>query len=299
LTLRVSVVIPTYNHARFVEEAVDSVLSQTSPPAETIVVDDGSTDDTARRLETFVGRIEVIRQANAGVSAARNHGAAHATGDVLAFLDADDAWVPTKLERQLAHMEADEGLGLVHCGITEVDVAGRSLRDRLDGQEGWVADAMLRFEGSGVILGGGSSALMRRGAFDTVGGYDEAMSTSADWDLLRRIARRWRVGFVAEPLVRYRLHGGNMHHNVAAMEHDMLLGYAKAFAARDPALARLRRPAYASLHSMLAGSYWHSGERGRALVHAARSLAYGPSRAAYVLTYPVRALTRACRRLSD
>jgi glycosyltransferase involved in cell wall biosynthesis len=298
VTLRVSVVIPAYNHASFVEEAVSSVLSQTSPPAETIVVDDGSTDDTAMRLERFGGRIEVIRQANTGVSAARNRGVAHATGDVVAFLDADDAWLPTKLERQLARMEVDPELGLVHCGITEVDDVGRRLRDRLDGQEGWVADAMLRFEGSGVILGGGSSALMRHAAFDAVGGYDEAMSTSADWDLLQRVARRWRVGFVAEPLVCYRLHGGNMHHNVAAMEHDMLLGYAKAFAAGDPALARLRRPAYASLHSMLAGSYWHSGDRSRAVMHTARSLAYGPSRAAYVLTYPVRALTRACRRLS-
>ena len=97
-----SVIIPAYNHARFVGEAVESVLLQTAASREVIVVDDGSTDDTARVLAGFGGRIRVIRQPNRGVAAARNAGAALASGDVLTWLDADDTWWPRKLERQLA-----------------------------------------------------------------------------------------------------------------------------------------------------------------------------------------------------
>jgi len=292
VTLRASVVIPTYNHGRFVEEAVESVLSQTRPPMETIVVDDGSTDDTAARLARFASRVEVIRQPNAGVSAARNRGAANATGDLVAFLDADDAWLPIKLERQLAHMEADEGLGLVHCGITEVDVAGRRLRDRLDGQDGWVADAMLRFDGAGVILGGGSGAVLRRDVYREAGGFDERLSTSADWDLHYRVARRHRVGFVPEPLVRYRCHGSNMHANIRVMERDMLLAFSKAFARPDAPERRLRRRSYGNLHLVLAGCYFRAGQYARFAWHAISCLALTPSHAGRFLGYPHRRLVR-------
>ena len=97
-TFRASVVIPAYNYGRYLADAVDSVLSQTVPPHEVIVVDDGSTDDTPAVAARYTGRIQYLRRANAGVSAARNAGIAAATGDWLALLDADDAWEPTFLE---------------------------------------------------------------------------------------------------------------------------------------------------------------------------------------------------------
>src|SRR4051794_8654152 len=94
----VAVIIPTFNYARFVGRAVQSVLDQTFPPAEVIVVDDGSTDATAGVLESFGSRITVLRQQNRGVAAARNLGVRHSTAPLLAFLDADDLWLPRKLE---------------------------------------------------------------------------------------------------------------------------------------------------------------------------------------------------------
>src|SRR4051812_3217208 len=117
----VSVVIATYNHGRYLREAIDSALAQTHPPLEVIVVDDGSTDDTAEILQTYGGRIRAMRQANAGVAAARNAGLAAASGRYVGFLDSDDVWAPDKLARQLAVFDAQPALGLVHCGLERTD----------------------------------------------------------------------------------------------------------------------------------------------------------------------------------
>jgi glycosyltransferase involved in cell wall biosynthesis len=286
----VSVVIPCFNHARFLGEAVRSALDQTRPADEVIVVDDGSTDDSARVLGTLAGRVRVVRQANRGVSAARNAGAALATGDLLAFLDADDVWLPGKLEAQAALFAASGTLGLVHCGVEEIDAQGRVLRARLDGLDGDVAGEMLLFRRT-AILGGGSGAVVTRAVFEQVGGFDETLSTSADWDLHHRVARRATVGFVPRVLLRYRVHGANMHSDVGRTARDMLAAYRKAFA-EDARLRPLRRRAYGGLHAMLAGSYQAQGRLLPAVGHGLRALAYDPSRVGRVLGYPVRRLRR-------
>jgi glycosyltransferase involved in cell wall biosynthesis len=110
---RVSVVITAYNTERYVAEAVESVLGQTVPPGEIIVIDDGSTDGTAAVLEQFDGRIRYVYQTNQGQAAALNNGVALAQGEFLAFLDSDDYWTPTKLEAQLEAFHADPSLDLV------------------------------------------------------------------------------------------------------------------------------------------------------------------------------------------
>jgi hypothetical protein len=170
----------------------------------------------------------------------------------------------------VALFEKDPGLGLVHCGVEDVDEEGSSLAVHLDGRDGWVADAMLSF-GAGVILGGGSAAVVRAELVRDVGGFDEALSTSADWDLYQRIARRARVGFVPRPLVRYRRHQGSMHENVALMERDMLRAYGKVFADEQAAPRALERRAYASLHAMLAGSFFEAGQYRKGMRHLARA----------------------------
>src|SRR5690348_12724766 len=106
----ISVIIPTYNHARFLAAAIDSALSQTLKPTEVIVVDDGSTDETSSVLEAFGDKVRVIRQKNHGVAGARNRGAEMAAGEYLAFLDADDVWLPRKLEMQVSRFQAEPGL---------------------------------------------------------------------------------------------------------------------------------------------------------------------------------------------
>ena len=288
---KVSVVVPTRNHARFLVAAVESVLSQTVRPTEVIVVDDGSTDNTLEALRQYAGRICVISQENRGVAAARNVGASVASGEILAFLDADDLWLASKLERQLSRFAKEPDLGLVHCGVEEVDGEGRLLKMRLDGMEGWVSREMLLFR-RGVILGGGSGIAIRRAVFRDVGGFDDSLSTSADWDFCYRIARRYPIGFVAEALVRYRVHSSNMHKNVHAMARDMLRAYGKAFSEEDQSLRGLRRLAYGSLHSVLAGSFFQSGDYGPFARHAAKSIALTPTSLRHFAGYPVRALWR-------
>jgi len=284
---RVSVIIPTYNHARFLSQAIESALGQTQQPAEVIVVDDGSRDQTADVLAAFAGRIRPLRQMNRGVAAARNAGAGLASGEFFAFLDADDIWLPPKLERQIACFLAESDLGLVHCGVEEIDESGAGLKRREDGLEGWVAHELLLFRRA-VILGGGSGVMIPRAVFEDAGGFDERLSTSADWDLYYRIASRWRVGFVREVLLQYRLHGSNMHGNVRAMERDMLFALGKAFdnTERKPGVARRR--CYGNLHTALAGAFFANGDSRRFLANAVKSLLLTPGNVGRYLGYPLR-----------
>ncbi len=272
---QVSVVIPNYNYAHYLRGAIDSALGQTYSDIEIIVVDDGSKDDSISVIEAYGDRITAIRQKNQGVAAARNRGVASSTGEYIAFLDADDAWLPTKVEKQVAKFAESSNFGLVHVGVDEVDPNGRSLVHRLEGVEGDVSKILVMLGREGV-LGGGSGAMIRRAVFEEIRGFDERLSTSADWDLFYRISEISQVGFVPELLVKYRVHGTNMHANVGVLEHDMMLAFEKAFAAPRPEIAAVKRKAYGSLYQILAGSYFRAGKYGSFVSNSIRSLIHVP-----------------------
>ena len=280
----VSVVIPNYNYARYLRGTIDSVTVQTFPDIEIVVVDDGSTDGSTEILESYGERIRAIFQQNQGVSAARNNGVAASTGEYVAFLDADDLWLPEKIEKQLQRFADDPNLGLVHVGVDEVDADGNSLLQRLEGLEGEIADELLMLKREGV-LGGGSGLMVPRTVFGEVGGFDTRLSTSADWDLFYRIAGRYRVGFVPEILLKYRFHDTNMRANVGVMEHDMTIAFEKAFANGSTAKAG---ECYGNLYKTLAGSYFRAGRYGSFMRTAAKSVGYDPSNLAYFAKFPLR-----------
>lgn len=290
MTTSVSVVIPAYNAAQWIEETLEGALAQTLPADQIVVVDDGSTDATPEIVGRYGERVVLVRQANAGVAAARNNGVRHTSSDLLAFLDADDVWLPRKLERQVERFEADPDLGLVYVGIEEVDAEGRVLRVIDDGREGWLGDDFLLARP--VTVGGGSGSMVRRDLFEAVGGFDERLSTSADWDLYGRIGRRARIGFVPEVLLRYRVHDGGMHKNLDAMRHDKLLALETAFGSDPSVNPRLRRRAFANTHLLLAGSYLAAGRRGAAVRHLLRGVAHHPPVAARAAALPLRKLRR-------
>jgi GT2 family glycosyltransferase len=288
----ISVIIPTYNYGHFLREAIDSVLAQTWPALEVIVVDDGSTDDTPRILADYGDRIRVIRQENLGASAARNTGIAAARGEWVAFLDSDDLWRPWKLECDAARIAADPDLGMVHCGAEQFDNTGKTLFVFLGGLEGWVAPDLLRFDRE-VIAAPGSGLTVRKAAAEEVGGYDPRLDASEDWDFCYRLACRYRAGFIPEVLARYRQHGSGKHLNIRNMQNGMLMALEKAFQSSDPAVQSQRNRTYGRLHLVLAGCYFRARQPRLFLKHAIKSLRYTPRNAAYLAAYPFRAAKRA------
>jgi glycosyltransferase involved in cell wall biosynthesis len=290
----ISVVIPTYNYAGYLRESIDSALNQTCEPIEVIVVDDGSVDETPEVLASYGNRIRTFRQENRGVAAARNFGASQARGDYLAFLDADDVWLPRKLELQMARFERDPDVGLVHCAVEMVDDTGRIIDPFARGLEGNVAAELLRFRQ--VIPGPGCAVVIPKRVFDEVGGFDERLAPAEDWDLCYRIAVRHRIGYVDEVLLRYRLHDRGLHLNVARLDHGMLLALEKAFATADPELQGLRHYSYGRAHLILAGCYFRARNPAGFFRHALRSLRYDPRNVGHFAMYPWRVLSRMWRR---
>lgn len=287
----ISVIVPTYNYGRFIREAIESVLAQTYPVVEIIVVDDGSTDDTQEILTGFGNRIVTVFQSNAGVSAARNAGMAMARGEYLAFLDSDDLWLPEKIEKQIALFEADPELGLVHCGAERIDAAGTTLSVELTGLEGWVARELLA-HGEGLVAVGSSMMVPRRVA-EEIGGFDSRLLACEDGDFCYRVALRYRFGFVPELLVRYRQHGDGNHLNIPRVEDAILMLLHKAFLSPDPSIRILEKRAYGHMHRILAGRYFHRGETRLALRHLFRSVRCDARNVWYFAAYPFRAASRA------
>lgn len=280
----VSVVIPTYNYGRFIKDAISSVLDQTRSASEIVVVDDGSTDETAAVVAAFGKAVRYIHQDNAGVCAARNRGVSESTGELIAFLDADDTIEPSNLEKQVARFESDDEIGLVHCAMREfADETGETIRLHMKGGEAHVADNLLLWDGPLIVAPG--AVIVSRKAFDRVGGFDTRMKVSEDWDFCYRVARLFEVGFVAEPLLNYRSHPASAHHNLENMERGMLMFYEKAFATDDPEILKLRRRAYGNYHRIMAGSYLHSRRIGKFFWHAARSIWMRPANLEYFLPF--------------
>lgn len=290
----ISAIVPAYNSGRYLSAAIDSALAQTYPILELVVVDDGSTDETADVLAAYRERVHVLRQNNRGPAAARNSGIAAARGELLAFLDADDAWHPRKVELQVERLAAEPAVGLVHCGMEWVDAVDRTLGVTTGGQEGWVADAILRLE-EGVI-GPPSTWLLPRRIVEETGGFDERLLSSEDWDLAYRIARRHPIAYVPLALTRYRDHGGGVHHDVPRLERSWLLALDKAFTPGHADVQPLRRHSYGRLHRILAGCYFQARRPRRFLRHAVESVRHDPRNLGYFASYPLRALGRAAGR---
>lgn len=200
----VSVVLPPYNRAHTLPRAIDSVLEQTFEDWELLVVDEGSEDDPGAVVADYQDpRIRFLRDdENRGAGAARNTGIEHARGELVAFLDSDDAWREPKLERQVrAIREADERPGLVYTGEVVLDEAdGSEVSRREPATAGRVFDTLLYWD----VVGSCSSAMAPREVLVEVGGFDESLVSREDWDLWLRIAREHPVEVVPDPLtVRY------------------------------------------------------------------------------------------------
>ncbi|HWB13964.1 MAG TPA: glycosyltransferase [Pirellulales bacterium] len=210
----VTTLMPVFNGEAFVEEAVESVLGQRGVDVELIVIDDGSEDSTPEILAKYGDSIRVIRQENSGHVKARNMGATVARGDWLAFLDADDYWLPDKLAKQLAL--AGEDAGMVYTNrrnFGSIERVGNTATDAYPLWEGNLFQPLLF--GNFVTV---SSAIIRRDVFLELGGFDESLLVCEDWDLWLRFSEAGGVARVCqEPLTCYRWHASSMTNNQQRM----------------------------------------------------------------------------------
>lgn len=223
---KISVVVPAFNAARYLAETIESILAQTRPADEVVVVDDGSTDDSADIAQKYAPSVRVLRLDHAGMSATRQRGYEATTGDLHANCDADDLWLPTKLEQQSAVLDDHPELHAVGCLVDEFLSPD--------------ADPTMS-PGRGIRLGhpspSASALLVRRSFVELLGGYesDQALGESVEW-YARALSAGLRAAVVQEVLVRRRLHEHNTSRSFARDSDEYL------FIIRDH-LERQRRAA--------------------------------------------------------
>lgn len=220
MTSLISVVIPAFNASTFIAETIASACSQTHADLDIVAVDDGSTDDTAGIVEGLAARdsrIRLIRTNRRGVSAARNRGIAEARSDLIATLDADDLWLPQKLERQLDVLRrSGPDVGVAYCWAAGIDALGRVILPVWNASraQGDVLNDIVR---SG-ILSNGSTPLMRRDCIERAGGYDESLRLCEDWQFYTALAGVCRFRAIPECLTGYRISDASTSMAVLPME---------------------------------------------------------------------------------
>ena len=256
----VSVIIPAYKAEYYLRETVQSLLDQTYEHLELIIIDDGSPDDQASAVADLVAsdsRIRYIKQKNGGVASARNHGYRLSKGAFLAFLDADDVWLPNNITDKLAKFDSDEEYGLVHSDAEVIDEQSKLTGDLLEGKEGWLLEDLLGWEGA--CIPAPSSILVKREVIEKVGAFELRLSNAADQEFFFRVAKHYKIGRVASPAWQYRVHSNNMHSNIALMERDALMAYQCAQEQQLFKSKAFENYCFAKMYKIVGASWWGDG----------------------------------------
>ncbi|HXH23909.1 MAG TPA: glycosyltransferase [Vicinamibacterales bacterium] len=219
----VAVIIPCYNGSAFIAEAIESALAQTHSKLEIVVVNDGSTDGSSAVLRRYASRVRIVEQENQGVAAARNRGIETSTSPFIAFLDQDDRWRPEKTVRQLASLRRHPEAALVFCDRLWIDDRGGRIDPPPHRRPStpWLR-ALIR--GNFILP---STVLLRRDALGAER-FVPGTAGSDDWDLWLRLAARWELVHLAEPLVEYRVHACNASRDTEAMMRGFLTVLSRA-----------------------------------------------------------------------
>ncbi len=295
---QISVIIPTYNCAALLPRAIRSAYAQTLPPAEVVVVNDGSTDDTAQVLEelapTLPANFVYENKLNGGEASGRNRGVELATGEFVAFIDQDDVWHPEKLERQMKLFEQDPELGLTFTAKTQI--SGES--SETVGPRDWdtAPEHALRELMIGCCITP-STVVARKRVLEAAGPFDESLWLGCDWTMWLNVATNGeRIGYEPTPLTDYYVHGGNMSSEVSRIAKAALVIFPRLFASgRLPqSIQRMERWCYARWHMISAAYSLDDGDPREARTHLLQAARERPAsiRPGWLRLY-VRSLRRA------
>ncbi len=278
--------IPAFNAAKYIRETLDSVLAQTYRPIEVIVVDDGSTDGTREQILAYGDRVRYVWQPNRGPSSPRNHGVRLASGEFVAFLDADDLIAPQWIAAAVAVMKRRPDVGLTFMNFVHFDSAG------VDPTDHFATCSLLgahlagrRNPGDPVVLPpavstdillvenfGSSAPVVRRAAIAAAAGFDETIPANEDYDFNYRIAARYHIAVIPDVLMHKRRHDGNLTaHPDLIFSGQIMVRYKMLAATSD---ARVRRSLWNTIGTYHLGlAYYYTGrDNRRAFRHACRGL---------------------------
>ncbi len=252
----VSVITATYNMAGYIGETLDAILAQDYPNIESIIIDDGSTDNTMDVLAPYLkdDRVRVVQQANAGQTVAKNRGIAEANGEFIAFCDADDTWRKDKLSLQIPEFD-DPEVGVVFSDIICMDGAGKIIDIPPMARVGGRITAPLLIDNYVPF----PTSVARADVLAEVNGFDESLTMSIDYDLWLRISVNYLFAYVKEPLANYRIWEGQMS-NKRQERLDNFFKLLERFLAKNPDVVTQTEKDKAWAHVFITRGLWHSEE---------------------------------------
>ena len=218
----VSVIIPVYNGEKYISKTLDSVLGQTYNHIEIVIVNDGSLDNSEQVIQQYMslGNVKYFYQENRGVAAARNYGIQQAAGELIAFVDQDDIWLPDKLEKQIRLMLIDTDLALVHGRIDFINEDGLRIEPLWSHPEVSGNCFKQMFSGNKIAM---LTVLVKKESLVAAGMFDERIAITDDYDIWLKISYANRIGFIDEPIACYRYHGENTSGKVDIFKRNELL----------------------------------------------------------------------------
>ncbi len=286
---KVTVIIPAYNAEKFIEQTIDSVLAQTFQDFEIIVINDGSRDKTAEIVNSYGFSVRCIQTTNGGVSRARNLGINNALGEYIAFLDSDDLWEPTKLEKQVALLDENPNIGLCFTALERVDQNLKLIGKTEAHNYPDFCEALLLY--SCVVTGSCSSVMLRTNIAKQTGGFDTVFTNYEDWEYWLQLSLVTEFAPISEYLVKYRTLAGSASFNDPAVIECNVKGVLNKFFAA-PQLPekyeKLRNKSYSNNWLILSGEYLHAKQYADSLRCLWNALRLYPQNITRPLCLPIR-----------
>ncbi len=297
---KISVIIPVYNHEKYIAESIESVLNQSYKDFEIVVVDDGSTDRTPEILRDFGCKIKYIRQENKGGAAALNTAIRNSTGEYLAWVSSDDVFMPTKLEDQIKFFNENPGVDLTYADFYIIDKNGEIKREvhspYYSDRKTFVYNMLI-----GNFING-SSVMFKRSCIEKVGYFDEEMKYHADGNMWFRMLKHYNFGHIPKPLLKYRWHNTNLSHDTEQMKRYLAIHYKKVFSLYkleeifDPNIAEGQKEFKSYSYRILADILFNQKLYTFAFAYMMRSLKASPFSVSIYLSF-LFLLLRTVRRL--